>query len=303
MANPKQVGEAVLTLRNQLGLTQAQVADKIGSSQSRMSEWEAGANLPSTEMLLKLADLAYGIEAPLSVFFLRQTAIAPEVFISAADSYMRLGEADVSLLLSSAEMVLNERRGDQKSLEAEGRAALVPPLAKGERGSDQSAESLILNAEDAPNAASCFYLVAPTWGRGVVPGDRIAFDATGASTRKFHPFLGLDVVIGFEGLHIGRLDVHSLHGQWGIGLGPRGTAGGSVRWEDVIRIDIFTPLKDIHHHIAQQIRGGTRLADFRNPVEATKEEELFRRALPEDCEILGRLLDLRPAARRSDAKP
>src|SRR5579864_2355652 len=109
MASGKEAGKAVLTLRGLTGATQAELGEKLGSSQGRVSEWEGGNSVPSPEMLLKLAALAYDVDPSLSIFFLRQTGISPEVFISAADSYLQHGEADVTLLLSRAELVLRER--------------------------------------------------------------------------------------------------------------------------------------------------------------------------------------------------
>ena len=38
--------EAVRRLREQLGVTQAQLADRIGTRQQTVSEWETGASTP-----------------------------------------------------------------------------------------------------------------------------------------------------------------------------------------------------------------------------------------------------------------
>lgn len=43
--------------RNKLGLTQKQLAQKIGYTEKSVSKWESGNGLPTIEMVLKLADL------------------------------------------------------------------------------------------------------------------------------------------------------------------------------------------------------------------------------------------------------
>lgn len=45
--------------REQSGLTQKQVADALGVTQSAVSLWETGQSLPRAEMLIKIAKL-YG---------------------------------------------------------------------------------------------------------------------------------------------------------------------------------------------------------------------------------------------------
>ena len=55
-------GARLKELRESKGMTQAQVADKIGLSRSLLSEYEAGIRLPTTETLPNLAAI-YGTSA------------------------------------------------------------------------------------------------------------------------------------------------------------------------------------------------------------------------------------------------
>lgn len=62
------LAENILKYRKLLGLTQKQLASTLGVSSSRVSNWEQGANLPSSEMMVDLSrvlnvsmDLLYGI--------------------------------------------------------------------------------------------------------------------------------------------------------------------------------------------------------------------------------------------------
>lgn len=48
-------------LRKQAGLTQAELAGKIGTTQDRVCRWERGKIQPSLPMLIKLAS-AFGVK-------------------------------------------------------------------------------------------------------------------------------------------------------------------------------------------------------------------------------------------------
>lgn len=50
------VGYLILRARAAAGLSQAQLARKIGSSQPMIARWESGAQLPSVSSLLRIAD-------------------------------------------------------------------------------------------------------------------------------------------------------------------------------------------------------------------------------------------------------
>lgn len=63
------VGYLILKARVSAGLSQEQLARKIGTSQPTVARWESGAQIPSVRSLLKIADatgfeLAVGLKEP-----------------------------------------------------------------------------------------------------------------------------------------------------------------------------------------------------------------------------------------------
>ena len=54
------IGNYLLKLRTEKGLTQIQVAEILGVSNKAVSKWECGEALPSVEMLVALSKL-YGV--------------------------------------------------------------------------------------------------------------------------------------------------------------------------------------------------------------------------------------------------
>lgn len=63
------VGYLILKARAAAGLTQTQLAKKIGSSQPMVARWESGAQVPSVRTLVKVAqatgyELAVGLREP-----------------------------------------------------------------------------------------------------------------------------------------------------------------------------------------------------------------------------------------------
>lgn len=63
------VGYLILKARASASLTQAQLARKIGTSQSMVARWESGAQVPSVRTLMKIAqatgfELAVGLREP-----------------------------------------------------------------------------------------------------------------------------------------------------------------------------------------------------------------------------------------------
>ena len=55
------VGYLILQARSAAGLTQAELADRIGTSQPTIARWEAGGQLPSVRSLIRVAE-ATGFE-------------------------------------------------------------------------------------------------------------------------------------------------------------------------------------------------------------------------------------------------
>lgn len=51
------VSEKIYTLRTQLGLSQEELAEKLGVSRQSVSKWETGQSVPDLEKIIKLSDL------------------------------------------------------------------------------------------------------------------------------------------------------------------------------------------------------------------------------------------------------
>lgn len=51
------IGDRIIDLRRQRGLSQGQVAEMIGVSRQAVSKWESGQNSPDTVKLIRLADI------------------------------------------------------------------------------------------------------------------------------------------------------------------------------------------------------------------------------------------------------
>lgn len=54
--NQKKIGTFLQTLRKEQGLTQEQLAERIGVARRTVSRWETGANLPDLDVLVELSD-------------------------------------------------------------------------------------------------------------------------------------------------------------------------------------------------------------------------------------------------------
>lgn len=53
----KKTGARIGALRREKGLTQEQLAERLGVSRRTVSRWETGSNLPDLDLLLELTDL------------------------------------------------------------------------------------------------------------------------------------------------------------------------------------------------------------------------------------------------------
>ena len=60
MINKRHFGKRTADLRRRLGLSQAELAEKLGVSAQAVSKWETAAALPDVELLLELSKL-YGV--------------------------------------------------------------------------------------------------------------------------------------------------------------------------------------------------------------------------------------------------
>ena len=55
--NEKNIGSLISNLRDEKGLTQKDLADKLNISDKAISKWETGTNLPSIEMIYKISTI------------------------------------------------------------------------------------------------------------------------------------------------------------------------------------------------------------------------------------------------------
>ena len=54
--NLRKIGEFLQKLRKEKGLTQEQLAEKMGVSRRTVSRWETGSNVPDLDILVELSD-------------------------------------------------------------------------------------------------------------------------------------------------------------------------------------------------------------------------------------------------------
>lgn len=60
MINQANIGSLLKELRKEQGMTQEQLAERIGVARRTVSRWETGSNLPDLDILIELSDL-YGV--------------------------------------------------------------------------------------------------------------------------------------------------------------------------------------------------------------------------------------------------
>ena len=94
-------GQLMLTLRTNLGLTQAELADRLGASRRALAEWEAGGSYPKAERLKQLIEL--GVRA--SAFPAGREAEEIRALWRAAHQKVLLDEAWLQELLAAARPV------------------------------------------------------------------------------------------------------------------------------------------------------------------------------------------------------
>src|SRR5713101_6081081 len=90
-------GQAMLTLRTSIGLTQAGLADLLHVSRRAVSEWEAGSAYPTAEHLKQLIALAVQQQA----FLAGREAEEIRAFWQAAHQKVLLDELWLQRLLSA----------------------------------------------------------------------------------------------------------------------------------------------------------------------------------------------------------
>jgi len=209
--NPE-VANRIKEVRDKLDQTQAQFAKQLGVTQPMVSSWEAGRDVPSSEMYLRLANtVGLAGNSDSCLFFLEHAGL------------------QMDAILPTAEEKLKERMGDQKQMEDQGKVVLVPAFTEGLATSGQDLPLVPVEASRVPHKASTYYIVAqpPPWPwdsqrRGFVPGETIVFDRFRASP-DIENFIGEQVLVRLErrkelsgGLFLGRLL------SIGLGSGSKG---------------------------------------------------------------------------------
>ena len=57
-----QIGKFIAACRKEKGMTQAQLAEKMGVSDRAVSKWETGKNMPDSSIMLELCDTPSGYD-------------------------------------------------------------------------------------------------------------------------------------------------------------------------------------------------------------------------------------------------
>jgi DNA-binding XRE family transcriptional regulator len=78
-------GSRLAAARNERGLSQRALADKLGLSQPTIQRWEVDDRVPSADFILKLAEVLLGDRNAFCAFFTRDHALA-----SAFEGFQRL---------------------------------------------------------------------------------------------------------------------------------------------------------------------------------------------------------------------
>src|SRR6266436_8824223 len=104
-------GQAMLTLRTAIGLTQARLARHLGVSRKAVGEWEAGLTYPKAEYLKAFIALA----AQQQAFPLGREEEEIRAFWHAAHQKVLLDEAWLGTLISDAQAPRATEPGDQIS--------------------------------------------------------------------------------------------------------------------------------------------------------------------------------------------
>lgn len=262
----KTAGERIKAIRGD-DMSQAEFGALLDSSQGAVSAWERDDKdrSPSAAVYFRLAALARDPDD--SVFFLQQAGLEPDAVISVADVLLKKGEVKMDAILATAEEKLNDRMGDQRKREKEGKDVIVPPYEE----ADRLPFEVSVPAPLVSNQAATFYLVAGSKnplarvGHGVAPGEIVVFESHKPS---YNELVGEKVVFEFDdGLSVGRLG--HLGDEFGqhLVLGPADEFPSSWRGPGGLPvISSFTKRKDLLtlHHKPRDVRRflGVWIAQF-----------------------------------------
>lgn len=284
MGKPLEVSERIYGLRSKLGLTQAQLAGKVGVAQQSASDWESKTSdiMPSAESLARLGNLA---PYPDALWFWEQAGIDQDAMLSAATSLLKeRGQVPVGRMIAATNIRREAQTDDERDL-------------------------LFRDTKHIPNLGSVRYLEVdgpaspPIHRRGTV----ILLDTSGSSATDLQPFWR-KVVLVESTKEIEKVKFPVLgHRGSGIGLRMGRLCCASVgqgeysRWHAILRDPDLPPsdvsfdrnnMESFGEWVTSEttdkwrLKSGDRF-DMRL-VRARAEEELH---LYEACHILGHLLD------------
>jgi len=97
---PERLGQTISDLRAESGLTQTELADKIGVDSNYISMLERGKRLPSTQFLINISDV---LDCPLHIIFLKAEGNTSGLYYLAKI----LEKVDFDKLSESAEKLMN----------------------------------------------------------------------------------------------------------------------------------------------------------------------------------------------------
>jgi transcriptional regulator with XRE-family HTH domain len=292
MDEKRDAGGQIRELRTSTGMTQEQFAEAVGVDQSQLSRWESGTANPSVEAWIKLGALAARVHPGEALLFWERTGI------------------DLRAILPFAEAIFRQQTPDRKGLVDDGTIVLVPRYSN--NGESESAPPLPLPGYMVPNITSTCYLVADSPGNGFAAGDRLVFDAAGASTRRVALFDGKDLLVNFSGrapqglgrpgprgphfpepvtwprgLFVGTLGHKARQGITEIVLAPRDLPRHNWSGQNTV----LTHPK--HWHIdATATLSRKQHQEHQDRVASEHSDALANHVIPEGCEILGRFIAL-----------
>jgi transcriptional regulator with XRE-family HTH domain len=213
--------------------THAQFAKRLGVTESAVSAWRTGRDVPSTEKCLALAELA---GYPQCFWFWERAGLRREK------------------LLSAAERLLSELTKEPDSALVKDYIILVPCVRKTPEGLEPTGESVPMPAVKIPNPASTFCFLFQGESPSYTKFASIV-DTTNADPEHFSDFIGFPILAEFDLVKF----VATLPGLKMTGLPGARLRIGVLSWDD-----LFPPTEERRHLIAcftemGEARGGSRL--------------------------------------------
>ena len=116
MGNKEDLGIKIRTMRQARGLTQTQLAELIGQSQSSITMYETGRREPELDVIEAMADV---FNVPLTAFMSKTVSVDDYDFLEALHQNPRLGmlfdrqrrmsSEDIDFMLQMADRITKER--------------------------------------------------------------------------------------------------------------------------------------------------------------------------------------------------